>query len=121
MAGRYKPGDAPRSPQMPGTRTVSRCAQCGTLLRALVDQVVIDQSAQCPQCGFALHSCKQCTHFDPGSRFECRQPIAQRVAQKDANNACEFYAVRVTLEKETSVSAARPEDARAAFERLFKK
>lgn len=106
----------PRPLQMAANRTVSRCAQCGTVLQAFTEPV-----GQCPKCGFELHSCKQCTHFDPASRFECTQPISERIPRKDAKNDCKFYAMRVMLEKETSTSAGRVDDARKAFENLFKK
>ena len=107
----------PRAIQMPGTRNVSRCSQCGTVLQNVTEPV-----GQCPKCGFELHSCKQCTYFDPGSRFECMQPVKERIAKKDARNDCQLYEIRVTREKETSTPASlRPNDARAAFENLFKK
>jgi predicted RNA-binding Zn-ribbon protein involved in translation (DUF1610 family) len=106
----------PRPMQMAGTRTVSRCAQCGTVLQAFTEPV-----GQCPKCGFELHSCKQCTYFDPTSRFECTQTIPERIPRKDAKNDCKFYAIRVMVEKETSTSAGRVDDARKAFENLFKK
>jgi hypothetical protein len=106
----------PRAIQMPGTRTVSRCSQCGTVLQAFTEPV-----GQCPKCSFELHSCKQCTYFDPSSRFECTQPIPERIPRKDARNDCKFYSMRVTMEKETSTSAALVDDARKAFENLFKK
>jgi hypothetical protein len=107
----------PRPIQMPGTRAVSRCSQCGSLLQSLSDPV-----GQCPKCGFELHSCKQCTYFDPSSRFECTQPIPERIPRKDQRNECTFYSMRVMVEKETSTPAAlRPNDARQAFENLFKK
>lgn len=107
----------PRPLQMPGTRTVSRCSQCGTLL-----QNFTEPAGQCSKCGFELHSCKQCTYFDPSSRFECTQPIPERIARKDARNECMFYSIRVMVEKETSTSSpVRPDDARRAFENLFKK
>ena len=107
----------PRPIQMPGTRTVSRCSQCGSLLQAVSDPV-----GQCPKCGFELHSCKQCTYFDPSSRFECAQPVPERIPRKDQRNACSFYSMRVMVEKETSTPASlKPKDARQAFEDLFKK
>ena len=107
----------PRPIQMPGTRDVSRCSQCGTLLPSLGEL-----PGQCPKCGFELHSCKQCTYFDPSSRFECMQPIPERIPRKDARNECTFYSIRVTREKETSTpTQVRPNDARQAFENLFKK
>jgi len=107
----------PRAIQMPGTHTVSRCAQCGALLPAISEPV-----GQCPKCKFELHSCRQCTYFDTSSRFECTQPIPERIARKDEPNRCTFYSIRVRVEKETSTpSSARPMDARTAFENLFKK
>jgi len=108
----------PKPVNLPGTRAVSRCAQCGTLLQAAASA----GEGQCPKCGFELHSCKQCTYFDPGSRFECMQPVAVRIAKKDERNSCELFEIRVTREKETSTPASlKPNDARAAFDNLFKK
>ncbi len=107
----------PRPLNMPGTRSVSRCAQCGTILQGSPDL------GSCSKCGFELHSCKQCMYFDPSSRFECMQPVTERVAKKDVRNNCASYEIRVTREKETSNSTApaRTNDARQAFENLFKK
>ncbi len=107
----------PRRINMPGTRTVSRCAECGALLQNLTNPV-----SECPKCKFALHACKQCEHFDPSSRFECDQPIPARVSPKDKRNDCPFFSIRVMVEKETSSKGSqRPNDARQAFENLFKK
>ena len=107
----------PRPINMPGTRTVSRCAECGALLQNLSDSF-----GQCPKCGFDLHACKQCEHFDPASRFECNQPIPARISPKDKRNDCSLYSIRVMVEKETSSKGSqRPNDARQAFENLFKK
>ena len=113
---RPKKGEAigPRTPTMPGKRSVTRCGGCGTILPA-----GFDPQGQCPRCSFELHSCKQCAHFDTSARFECTRPIIERIAKKDARNDCSFYAPRMTVERETSTSA--PLDARAAFENLFKK
>lgn len=116
----------PRPMNMPGARTVSRCTQCGVVLR------MVEDTSKCPQCGFDLHSCKQCVHFDPSEKFECRQPVAERVARKDQKNACTFYSIKTSVERETSTSAASTgssrmgspstaDEARRAFENLFKK
>ncbi len=106
----------PRPLNMPGARTVSRCAQCGTVLTMISEPV-----GQCPKCGFELHSCKQCAHFDPASRFECRQAVPERIARKDARNTCSLFAIRTTVERETSTAGLRADDARKAFDNLFKK
>ena len=108
----------PKPVNLPGTRVVSRCAQCGTVLQGMASS----GEGQCPKCGFELHSCKQCEHFDPSSRFECNQRIPEIIFPKDKRNNCSFFSMRIRLEKETSSKAAqRPNDARQAFENLFKK
>lgn len=105
----------PRAIQMAPTHTVSRCAQCGVVLAATVDI-----NGKCPQCAAALHACKQCVNFDPGSRFECRLTLSG-FSKKDLANDCQSFALRTRVEKETSVASNRVDDARRAFENLFKK
>ena len=117
----------PRTPRMVGTVTRGRCANCGAVL-----QPGFDPNGQCPRCQFELHSCKQCRFFDSGAQFECTQPIPERLSPKDAKNNCTFYEFRMTVEKDTAptaysqtpatvISPSRPNDARRAFEDLFKK
>jgi predicted RNA-binding Zn-ribbon protein involved in translation (DUF1610 family) len=107
----------PRALQMPGTLRVSRCAQCGVPLQSSGETL-----EKCPKCGFELHSCRQCTYFDTSSRFECTRPITERIPRKDERNQCSLFSISVRYEKETSTpAAAKPADARQAFENLFKK
>lgn len=114
--------EAPRPPDTGGprplglarSRTVSRCGECGTLLA-----VAADPLGDCPKCGLALHSCKQCTHFDPGRRFECAQPIPERISDKSARNDCPHFSLRLTVERDTSSGSTRPQDTRRAFDNLF--
>jgi hypothetical protein len=47
--------------------------------------------------------------------------VPERISDKGARNECTFFALRVTVERETSSGAARPEDTRRAFDNLFKK
>jgi predicted RNA-binding Zn-ribbon protein involved in translation (DUF1610 family) len=111
----------PRTPRMPGTHSVTRCSSCGLILPP-----GFDPQGKCPQCGFELHSCKQCVYFNTAARFECAQPIPERIAKKDARNDCQFYSPRVTVERQTSPGApitvsGQAYDPRKAFENLFKK
>ncbi len=98
---------------MPGFRHLVRCSQCG----AIVDGD-IGLETRCSRCGTELHSCSQCTSFDPGSRFECMQPVPARVSTKAARNGCSFYEPRTTVERETTTPKVN--DARKAFDDLFK-
>jgi hypothetical protein len=116
---------------MVGTVTRARCANCGAVLAP-----GFDPSGTCPKCNTELHSCKQCRFFDSGAKFECMQPIPERITPKDGKNNCKFYEFRMTVEKDTAPTSyqqpaqaaavaealpSRPLDARQAFENLFKK
>lgn len=105
--------DGPRTVNMPGFREVVRCAQCG----AVIDAEVALES-RCPRCGVELHSCSQCTYFDPGSRFECMQPVTARISPKNTKNPCTLFTARTTVERETTTP--RVDDPRKAFDDLFK-
>ena len=105
--------DGPKAIQMPGFREVVRCTQCGSII---AEEVGLQ--SRCGRCGADLHSCAQCLSFDPGSRFECMQPIPARISPKNAKNSCTLFSPRTTVERETT--APRTDDARKAFDDLFK-
>lgn len=120
----------PRLPRLVQHVAAARCFSCSTTLPP-----DIDFSGACPKCGAELHCCKQCSHFEPSTRFQCLKPIPLRIAVKDKSNACNVFAPRVTVAREgtagngqgnglpaASAPAPRnPEDARSAFDKLFKK
>lgn len=103
----------PRAPNMPGFRQVFRCSRCGH-----VEQVDVGSRSVCAQCGVALHACIQCSSFDPGAVFECRQTVTVRVSPKDTGNSCGLFSPRVQVERETGSTA--PTSAKKAFDDLFK-
>lgn len=106
--------EGPRSPRMMAYGEVLKCAACG----AKVAQS-INADSSCPNCRADLHTCKQCTFFDPGARFECSKTIAARIVNKIAKNTCELFTPRTVVERETS--SGPPKDAKQAFANLFKK
>jgi hypothetical protein len=106
--------EGPRSPKMMAFGQKVKCAACGATIQA---NIATDSC--CPKCNADLHTCRQCTSFDPGAHFECRKPITERIANKGARNTCELFAARTVVERETS--SGKPTDARQAFANLFKK
>ena len=109
------PADAPRSGML-ATHTVSRCGVCGAVL-----PIATASLEQCPSCRAAIHACRQCTHFDPSRRFQCAEPIPERLADKNARNDCAWFSLRVTVERDASPDSTRPGDIRRGFDNLFKK
>ena len=122
----------PRLPRLVQHVAAARCFNCST---ALPDGV--DFNGACPKCNAALHCCKQCSQFEPSTRFQCLKPIPVRIPLKDKANDCTLFTPRVTVAREgTSGSAAsvppppvnsgppaprNADDARNAFDKLFKK
>ncbi len=120
----------PRLPRMVQAVAASRCYNCSATL-----QPGMDFAGQCPKCNAALHCCKQCTYFEPSTRFQCLKPVPVRISPKDAANNCELFKARVTVARD-GVAAPQPtaasvaphitepknaSDARAAFDNLFRK
>jgi hypothetical protein len=94
----------------------------------------VNFSGTCPKCNTDLHCCKQCSHFEPSTRFQCLKPIPVRIALKDKANECTMFSPRVTVAREGTantppapvINSGPPaprnaDDARSAFDKLFKK
>ena len=97
---------------------VFACRACGEKRR---DPEEIRADSRCPKCGADLHSCRQCAYFDTAARFECSQPIPERIVSKNRANQCTFYSPAKSFDLAGSRAVETPDDARAAFDRLFKK
>ncbi len=98
---------------------ITRCNNCAAEIQ-IVDQV--QATDKCKNCGTDLHTCRNCLHFDPAARNECRKPVEVRVTNKSANNLCPFFEPKVLVEKQGSGAASSKVDShRQAFYDLFKK
>src|SRR6202142_225272 len=119
----------PRLPRLVQAVTASRCYNCST---TLLPGTVFD--GPCPKCGAQLHCCRECSHFEPSTRFQCNKPVPARIPVKDRANGCSLFPPRVTVAREASfpqgsrmpanINTPPPRnasDARDAFDRLFKK
>jgi hypothetical protein len=119
----------PKLPRLVQNVVAARCFNCSVTLAP--DS---NFKGNCPKCGVALHCCKQCVNFDSSTRFQCLKPIPVRIPIKDQANDCELFSPRVTVARDalpasaaqrlpdTGASAPRnANDARAAFDSLFKK
>jgi len=97
---------------------VFACKACGEKRR---DPEEVRFDTTCGKCGADLHSCIQCGFFDTSARFECSKPIPARIPDKKKRNQCSFFASAKSFDLTGSRATATPDDARAAFDRLFKK
>ena len=90
------------------------CFACGA---AFEPDLEIFRATTCPSCGKDAHVCLNCRFYDTSVHMECRESIAEPVAQKDRSNFCEYFKVRETGPGPAAGDHA--EAAREAAERLF--
>jgi hypothetical protein len=99
---------------------VFKCNQCGQQ-RISLEQPTLDEV--CVKCAADLHTCSNCRFFEPTTQWECREKISVRVPNKQARNECVFFQPKVV--RDLAVGKGRqpqtPDDARKAFDALFKK
>jgi hypothetical protein len=118
--GRGQYDNGPRGRGLGAPTTVAfKCAVCGHS----VQQMEVEFDTSCPSCAKPLHSCTNCDFFDTSARFECRKPIEERVDSKVKANRCEFFRPKAIrdLRSATQETPEGPQDARSAFDALFKK
>lgn len=73
---------------------------------------------ECPGCGRALHSCRNCGFYDPAYNNSCREPMAERVVDKERFNFCEYFIPGDAAAKPAAKTKTVAQD---KLEALFKK
>ncbi|HWW61108.1 MAG TPA: hypothetical protein VN181_07065 [Thermoanaerobaculia bacterium] len=98
-----------------------KCNQCGQLRQNLSDLL---HDEKCLKCGADLHTCGNCRFFDTTTLWECRENIPVRVAGKHARNECTFFTPKIVKDLAADKGGRppqTPDEARKAFDALFKK
>ena len=97
-----------------------KCNSCGHQ-RIGLEQPTSDET--CMKCNADLHTCGNCRAFDATTTWECRENIPARIASKHARNECTFFQPKVVrdLVADKARQGQTPDDARKAFDALFKK
>ena len=67
-----------------------KCFNCQTELD-LTPGEKIGRGKTCDECYADLHCCQMCQFFDESSYNECREPVAQRVVEKEKANFCDYF------------------------------
>ena len=73
---------------------------------------------ECPKCLASLRACRGCDCYDTAASNDCREPMADLVAEKEAANLCDYFCPRM----EAGAAADAPNaDAKARLEAVFGK
>ena len=54
----------------------------------------IPKSEECYHCYASLRCCKMCSFYDQSSYNECKEPMADRIVDKDKANFCDFFKLK---------------------------
>jgi hypothetical protein len=93
------------------------CYHCGGEIKI---EGYISRMAECPNCAADVHCCLNCENYDPAAYNRCREPQAEWVSDREKANFCDYFTPnRLMPSSNRGLTAA--EEARRAFENLFKK
>ncbi len=92
---------------------MNACHRCGA--EVALDRVGARDT--CERCRAYLHCCRNCEFYEVGVHNDCREPGAEVVADKEAGNFCDYF----RFGSARAAPGARPADARAKLDSLFRK
>jgi len=92
-----------------------QCYACNKPTGLVAKQKIL-RHEECPHCQTQMHCCKMCTFYDPKVYNECREPLAERIVDKEKANFCSYF----IIENRTSNGPSK-DDLVSAAEALFKK
>lgn len=64
------------------------CWKCGNAITDL--PLPLSRRAECTNCGAELHVCRMCRFYDRAVANDCREPVAEPVADKTRANFCGY-------------------------------
>jgi hypothetical protein len=95
-----------------------KCWHCGRAIEVVTSKDRVGFRDDCPGCDRALHVCLNCDLYDPAYNNSCREPMAERVVDKERFNFCEYF----TPGDSTKARAPSAKSgAQSKLEDLFKK
>ncbi|MBI1747415.1 MAG: hypothetical protein HYR55_12605 [Acidobacteria bacterium] len=81
----------------------------------------VPRKETCAHCGSDMHCCRNCVYYDPRAPRECREPVAELVRYKDRANFCDYFDPRKDEMVGGEKKAVSHDQARKAWDNLFKK
>jgi len=98
------------------SRGVTFCFKCGAELGLVPGN--IGRGETCLKCSADVRVCYNCLHYDESSYNECKEPMAERVVDKDKRNFCDYFSLRAG---KASRKESSKEQALKQLDALFKK
>ena len=68
--------------------TMATCYKCGEVFPA---DLIITRSLECVQCSVPVRCCRNCTFYEPGAHWDCRETVPEPVYDKERANFCDYF------------------------------
>jgi hypothetical protein len=76
----------------------------------------------CASCRSDVRVCRNCAFHEPGAANDCREPSAERVADKERANFCDYFALVVApAGRAPGATSGGAREAHEALHALFRK
>ena len=72
------------------TDSAIHCYACNKATDLAAEQKIL-RHEECPHCQTSLHCCKMCVFYDTTVYNECREPLAERLVEKEKPNFCSYF------------------------------
>ena len=95
---------------------MSSCYKCNKEL-GLTAGTDIGRSEECPSCFANLRCCKMCEFYDTSAYNECREPVAERIVEKEKANFCDYFKLSSSQPNATDTKQAALDAANALFKK----
>lgn len=99
---------------------MGQCHSCGA---ELPPDAPIFRDTECQNCSRPLKVCLNCTFYERGAQWDCREPLAEPVQEKDRANFCDYFRPggkpRADRAGGAGAEQGRARQARADFDKLF--
>jgi DNA-directed RNA polymerase subunit RPC12/RpoP len=67
---------------------MAACYRCGA---EFPRDLVVTRSLECPSCSAPVRCCKNCTFYEVGAHWDCRETIPDPVFDKERSNFCDYF------------------------------
>lgn len=67
-----------------------QCFNCGSSFTVLIPLSVRET---CADCQSDLHCCRMCKNYSVSAHNECREPLAEKVTDKEKANLCDYFSL----------------------------
>jgi hypothetical protein len=94
---------------------MAACYNCGA---AILAEAPVGRSLECDSCNKPIRCCRNCTFYQPGAHWDCRETIPEAVRDKEAGNFCDYFRLN-DRKPGGDLGDPKQKKARSDFDSLF--